>query len=507
MSNALWIGTTGLNASQRQMDIIGNNLANSSTLGYKSADTQFANMLSQSLTSGSGSFQVGQGVAISSVNTKFDQGSFESTGSVTDMAIDGEGFFPVKDKEGAIYYTRAGAFVIDKDGYLVDVNGYRVQGINLFSAPGDAELTDICLKNIQSAPSATKTFGIGVNLNDSEDAGTSFVVSQNVFDSKGAIHNLSLTFTKTEGDGYWGCQAKLDNVETINSSCCGIKFDESGNLKNTYLTSCSAGAVSGGGAITSTTVNKPGQLYLNGTIACTRGADADTWTISSSEYPNLEFSLGDLGNDDEIAIDLDGKGGTDITLALGAGFADLSSFDLTISQVESNAADVTFEFPGLANGADIGSGNALTWNLIGDDALQVTGYAATSVIKALEVDGYTSGVLKSLSVEKDGIISGIFTNGQTSDLGQVVLANFPNVGALRKIGSYFAETNFSGAAIINSPGTGGLGEIMSNSLEQSNTDVSMEFVNMINAQRAYQASARIITTSDEMLTELMNIKR
>jgi flagellar hook protein FlgE len=149
----------------------------------------------------------------------------------------------------------------------------------------------------------------------------------------------------------------------------------------------------------------------------------------------------------------------------------------------------------------------LTWNLIGDDALQVTGYAATSVIKALEVDGYTSGVLKSLSVEKDGIISGIFTNGQTSDLGQVVLANFPNVGALRKIGSYFAETNFSGAAIINSPGTGGLGEIMSNSLEQSNTDVSMEFVNMINAQRAYQASARIITTSDEMLTELMNIKR
>ena len=87
-----------------------------------------------------------------------------------------------RTKKWPIYYTRAGAFVIDKDGYLVDVNGYRVQGINLFSAPGDAELTDICLKNIQSAPSATKTFGIGVNLNDSEDAGTSFGLLQNVFE-------------------------------------------------------------------------------------------------------------------------------------------------------------------------------------------------------------------------------------------------------------------------------------------------------------------------------------
>ena len=404
MSNALGIGTTGLNASQRQMDVIGNNLANASTIGFKAAETQFADMLSHSLNGGgNGNMQVGQGVSISSVSTRFDQGSFESTGSVMDMAIDGEGFFPVKDKEGALFYTRAGAFHIDKEGFLVDVNGYRVQGLNLFATTGNDEITDICLQNIQSSPSASKTFGIGVNLNDSDENDTQFVASQNVFDSKGEIHNLSLNFTKTDA-GKWSCQATLDEVPATAQSITEITFDENGKL--------------------------------------------------------------------------DGIG-----------------------------ADPTFTFAALPNGATIGDGGVLTWDLTSEDSPQVTGYAATSVIKTLEVDGYPSGVLKTLNLAKNGVISGIFTNGQTSDLGQVVLANFPNVEGMTRIGSYFGETNVSGAAIINKPGTGGLGEVMSNSLEQSNVDVSKEFVNMINAQKAYQANARIITAADEMLTELMNIKR
>jgi len=403
MSSALGIGTTGLNASQKQMDVIGNNLANANTVGFKAAETQFADMLSHSLNGGSGKMQVGQGVSISSVSTRFDQGSFETTGSVTDMAIDGEGFFPVKDKEGALFYTRAGAFHIDKDGYLVDVNGYQAQGLNLFTATGDEEITAICLQNIQSAPKASATIGIGVNLNDSDDEGTEFVVSQNVFDSKGEIHNLSLTFTKAAA-GTWDCEATLDEVASTASSITQIEFDANGRLV-------------------------------------------------------------------------------------------------------APAADPTFTFAALPNAATIGAAGVLTWDLISEDSPLVTGYAATSVIKTLEADGYSSGVLKTLNVGKNGIISGIFTNGQTSDLGQLVLANFPNVEGLTRMGSYFGATNDSGAAIINKPGTGGLGEVMSNSLEQSNIDVSKEFVNMINAQKAYQANARIITAADEMLTELMNIKR
>ena len=130
MSSALWIGTTGLTASSKQMDVIGNNLANSNTTGFKSGNAYFASMLNQSLSGGSsGTMQVGQGVAISAVTTQFGQGSFESTGNATDLAIDGDGFFIVEDTEGAQYFTRAGSFHVDNEGYLVDQNGYRVQGL------------------------------------------------------------------------------------------------------------------------------------------------------------------------------------------------------------------------------------------------------------------------------------------------------------------------------------------------------------------------------------------
>ena len=129
------------------------------------------------------------------------------------------------------------------------------------------------------------------------------------------------------------------------------------------------------------------------------------------------------------------------------------------------------------------------------------------MVKSLSDDGYSSGVLKSLSVDKDGIINGFFTNGQSAALGQVLLATFPDLSGLQKSGNYFIETVRSGEALRNRPGSGGLGQTMSNSLEISNTDVAKEFINMISAQRAYQASAKVITTADTLLSVLMDIKR
>jgi flagellar hook protein FlgE len=174
--------------------------------------------------------------------------------------------------------------------------------------------------------------------------------------------------------------------------------------------------------------------------------------------------------------------------------------------------DVVFAFDDLGNGAKIGvsddtTDNQITWDITGDTANIITGYSSTSVIKSIRDNGYTSGVLKGLNIGRDGVISGFFTNGQTSNLSQIVLADFPNTDGLLRIGSYFAETDASGGALKNRPGSASLGEIRSNSLELSNTDVAKEFINMITAQRAYQASSRIITTADQMLTELMNIKR
>jgi flagellar hook protein FlgE len=647
MGSAISIGTTGLTASQKQMDVIGNNLANSNTLGFKSGSTYFASMLNQSL-SGSGAMSVGQGVSVDAIATQYTQGSFENTGNATDLAIDGDGFFIVKDPEGALYYTRAGNFHINKEGFLVDNSDYKVQGFNLFSSnqtigtdTNDTRIADnISLKNVQSAPSATTDTSAGANLDESTTYGGKFNVSQTVFDSKGALHNLSITFQKTEEPGMWGFDATLDGVtsQTADQSACGILFDEDGALTGLYkgdientaagakatgtitstgtqvtandtvtingkvytfvaspasegdvaigadaaetldnlqmainrtdpavndgvkymvaaahptveaadstttiltlraLTAGTAGnaltlaesaatlspsaAVLAGGSVitlTASAVSKPGQICQDATgIELTKGVATGVWDVTADGgYTNALAWQETTGGVNYLKVDLDGKGGSDVVFTLpDAGVTgDTVTFDVVKSTV--GLQDVGLTFGDLGNGATIGESsgsgpaiqNKITWNLLSDEINKITGYASTSVVKSLSNNGYASGVLKGLSIGSDGIISGAFTNGQTSNLGEIVMADFPNAAGLKKVGNYFGETNDSGEAIQNTPGSGGLGEVLSNSLEISNTDVAKEFVNMITAQRAYQASAKVITTSNDMLTELMNIKR
>jgi len=515
MASAISIGTTGLTASSKQMDVIGNNLANANTLGFKAGNTYFASMLNQSLTGGSsGSMQVGQGVAVADVSTQFAQGSFETTGNATDLAIDGDGFFILRDREGGTYYTRAGAFHIDESGYLVDLNGYKVQGYNLFSSDTD-EMSDINLKNVQSAPKATTEISFGVNLNDGEASGEVFNASQTVFDSKGQVHTLTIRFMKTEDTGTWGFDVRLDNDNYSTGELAnGLKFDEYGTLTTMFTADIGTPTVTTAGDGTATaTIKHLGQMYKDTTagheITLVRGANATTWTISDNA--GYENAIVHSANEDSVSIDLDGVGGADIVFNLSDTWAQNDTISFGIDMTELATTDVTFTFGKLSNGAtigDISSGsNQITWTLSDTNANRISGYASSSVIKSLGNNGYSSGVLKSLSMKGDGIISGFFTNGQTATLGRIILADFPNPAGLQKVGNYFGATVASGDAIKNKPGSGGLGSIMSNTLEVSNTDVAKEFINMITAQRAYQASSRIITTADQMLTELMNIKR
>lgn len=531
MGSAISIGTTGLTAASKQIDVIGNNLANSSTLGFKSGSTYFASMLNQSLSS-SGSMAVGQGVSLAAVNTLFTQGSFESTGNATDLAIDGDGFFMVEDTEGALYYTRAGAFHINSEGYLVDNSDYHVQGYNFFAYDSTAvmdtdtveEQADITLKNVQSSPKATTTISIGINLDESAGYGESFNVSQTVYDSKGGQHDLSITFLKTEGSGTWGFNAKIDDLisQTGNQLACGIVFDASGQVSSMYKGDISniTATTAGTGAIDNakTVINKPGQLFQDSTASftLTKGTVSGVWDVTADGgYTHATAWQESSDGVEYLKMDLDGTGGADITFTLDDVWAagDTVAFDIT--KTDMAAEDLGLSFGTLDNGATIGVSedtgttieNRITWDLVGDTALTITGYASTSVVKSLSNDGYTSGVLKSLGIANDGVISGTFTNGQTSNLGQILMADFPNSAGLKKIGNYFGETSESGAAIKNKPGSGGLGEIVSNSLETSNVDVAKEFVNMITAQRAYQANAKVITAADEMLSILMNIKQ
>jgi len=512
MSTAISIGTTGLTASSKQMDVIGNNLANSNTLGFKASATYFASMLNQSLSSG-GSIQVGSGVSVASVGTLFQQGAFETTGNATDLAIDGEGFFIVQDLEGGVYYTRAGNLHISKEGYLVDNNNYKVLGYGR-TRVGEKidEISPISLKNVQSIPQATTLFSMGVNLNDSSESGEKFTVSQTVYDSKGAQHNLSTIFQKTENPGTWGFTIKLDSDEGDTDKYCGVIFDADGNLYKIYQSDMTDPETNSktpdDRKVTIDSVNY-GQIYPQGNSGTTTSNivltyNTGNWSATAvGIYKNM--SLAFQGN--KLSLDLDGKGGADIILDVTGTWKDNDTISFDLSSTVCDLQDLVVTFPELSNGATIGDDNAITWKLKTDEINKLTGYSSASVVQTLNADGYPAGVLKSLSFDKDGTITGFFTNGQTSNLGSILLANFPNPGGLKKVGNYFAETIESGTAIKNYAGTGGLGEIISNTLELSNVDTAKEFISMIQAQRAYQACARVITTANDMLTELMNIKR
>jgi len=244
----------------------------------------------------------------------------------------------------------------------------------------------------------------------------------------------------------------------------------------------------------------------------TRGADANTWVITDNGgYANMALSLGKAGTDDLIALDLDGAGGADIEFSLNGAWAagDTITFDISTQEFAPEDIAVRFYAEGeaLPDGATIGTDGVMTWNLAGADAPAIRSYATSSRVASLYSDGYAPGILMSLDIDKRGIVEGMFSNGQRQRLARILLADFPNIQGLSKFGSYFIETAESGAAVSNIPGSGGLGELQSHSLEVSNTDVAKEFIKMITAQRAYQSSARIITTADQMLQELMNIKR
>jgi len=417
MGSSLFAGVSGLNASSRQMDVIGNNIANVNTIGYRAAKIYFADILSQSIAGGSGSMQIGRGVGVVAVPTLFGQGSFESTQSATDLAIDGGGFFMVNDIDGATYYTRAGIFTINRDGYLVDVNQYRVQGYQYESGISTGVTGDISLSGVQSVPEITTRVSIGANLDGVAAENDTFISALTVYDSKGSEHTLTVTFTKNADAGKWDMGVELSDLDPVGGltlSSTAITFDENGKLDAT----------------------------------------------------------------------------ADLTITIDAGST-------------------------LPGGATIGDAGVINWDLVdgdadgdGKNAEIMTGYAGASVNRSLISNGHSSGELQSLSVGSDGVLNGFFSNGQTVDLGQVALAKFASPWGLNKMGSnLFAPTMNSGTALINKPGTGGVGEISPNSLEMANTDIATEFINMITAQKAYQASAKVITTTDQMMAELMNIKR
>jgi flagellar hook protein FlgE len=397
MLRSLFSGITGLRAHQTMMDVVGNNIANVNTVGYKSSQAVFKDTLSQMLkgagapqdgVGGTNPAQIGLGVQLAGITTNFTQGAAQLTGRSTDMMISGDGFFVTK-AAGEDLYTRAGSFGLDSDGRLVTPDGAVVQGwpgvdgvINSNGAPSDVKLPI----GILLPPKETGSVDLGGNLPADSAVGATFTQAITTYDAQGNGHKVSLAFTKTA---------------------------------------------------------------------------ANTWGVTASEA------------------------GT----ALGT-----SSLTFDASGALTSAATATYTSS---------TGSATTLDLAG-----LTQYGGGNTATILGQDGAAMGSLQSFSIGSDGTLVGVFSNGLKQPLAQVALATFNNPNGLEKVGgtSYRSTVN-SGTTQLGSAGTGGRGMLSGGVTEMSNVDLAAEFTNLIISQRGFQANSRVITASDEILQDLVNMKR
>ena len=427
---SLYTGNTGLHTASIGVSVVGDNIANSNTVGFKASRAHFQDLLSQSIIGASGQNQVGKGSMLERIEKLFTQGVPQPTGVPTDLAINGDGFFILSGQQAGTseqFYTRAGSFRFDDDAHLVSQGGLRVQGYaadasgTLGSALGDVRITQ---QNL--VPQASTALELNANLQPDAplvgpfdpadpDSTSNYRVEVGVRDSLGNLHQVEVYGTRT-AEGVWSFSALVD-----------------------------AEALGG----------QPGQVEVR-----------------------------DIG---ELTFDDQGRLLEERTLPLDLPWANGAA-----------ASSITVDF-GDSMLTDGGTGRAGTtqWNDVTDS--ETTNWS---------VDGYGTGQLETVAIDEHGVISGGYTNGRTMVLGQVAMARFEDpTGLSAKGGNLFADTADSGEALIGAAGTAGRGAILSGYLEQSNVEISDQFIDLIAYQRSYQANSRTITSADGLLQEVLSLLR
>lgn len=431
MMRSMFSGVSGLRAHQQRMDVIGNNVANVNTVGFKSSRVTFQEVFNQTLSGasapnsatnrgGTNPMQVGLGTGVGSIDTLMSTGSSERTDNATDLSISGDGFFIVKGSSADTFkFTRAGNFGLDKLGNLVSGSGYCVYGwqkknpdgsfdtespvepINLYTDANNGNK-----KIIPAKVTSNAAFSGNLDAGKPKADATQFAVPFSVYDALGNSYELSVNFYKKDVD------------------------DE-------------------------------GTTWAY-TITRDNGKEAPT-ELTVKEASEVKFSpegkiIGGASNSVEV-------------LAKDESGADNFNIDLNFNNL--------------------------------------TMYAADSSVVPADINGYSTGTLTTFSIGSDGIITGVYSNGEQQSLGCVALASFSNPAGLEKVGDnlFIPTTNSGNFTKGLAAGTGGTGTLTPGTLEMSNVDLSSEFTNMIITQRGFQANSRIITTSDEMLQELVNLKR
>jgi len=510
----MYAGISGLHAQSEATSVVSNNLANSSTTGYKSSSITFEDVFYSTVYAGGSADQVGNGVTVSSVNTDYSQGSYESTNSATDVAVNGEGFFIVVDPDtGNTYYTRDGNFTFDTEGYLVDSSGNHVQGWAMDDGSASGALTDIQLDSSQSPPQATSEMAFSLNLDSTSDDNTTsstnpyaslfniydgtadtaledsryaYSSSMTVYDENGAAHDITVYFDPVETDDgtiAWEYLVTCDASEDMR------------DFEGTEMSTTSGAGLLMAGTITFSTsgdMTSMTAFTLSDTPTDTTDPMAEeNWVLAEFDNDGLPvFSANFTGADEDQVISLD-LGISNSDYATGTGWDTSGGIDsLDDMSTTTTTADLpSFNTSVLATGA-------------------TTSTTSSSATYTLTQDGYAPGVLLDVGIDENGVLSGSYSNGQTQDLYSFALADFTNTQGLNaEGGNLYSATAESGQAFIGTAGSSSFGTLASNSLEMSNVDTATELTNLIIIQAAYQANSKIVTTADTLLSTVISMKR
>ncbi len=555
LAASLYSGITGLTAHGEKMTVIGNNLANVSTTGFKGAKMYFEDLMSQDISTSAGISQEGRGVRIAAIYSDFGQGSFETTTEATDMAISGEGFFVVSPiGEEANYYTRAGVFRFNNDGYLTDPNGNVVQGWEIehtgastaVSGSGTIQSTariigtptDIRLENFQSPPQATSNVTIITNLDPSQTSR-----SNNAANPYFALHTL-WDGQDSDNDGHaisensYSYSSSIKVYDEIGTSHTLTVYYDQVTLSNAggmstweYIVTCEPSEdgriLSNAGVPVRVAQTSAAGLLMAGTLTFRSGQliGQSAFTLQSSAGGQLKsanaWQLADFSTDGYPLCTANWLGASDastaastnalpmeinfgmrnsdsnITSSAGSGWAvaGAGAVPLNIGAVGNDITNVTSTLPNFSNPA-ISALASESYDTGGSSTLFQS------------QDGYTVGILQNVSVSEEGVFSGTYSNGETLELYSLTLATFTNKWGLRRNGgNLFQETSDSGPALTGQAKSSGKGTVSGNTLELSNVDMASEFVTMITTQRGFQANTKVITTTDSMLGEVISMKR
>ncbi|MBX9768339.1 MAG: flagellar hook protein FlgE [Bdellovibrionales bacterium] len=425
--SSLYTGVSGLQAQGEALGVVGDNIANANTIGFKASRAEFQDIIAKSLKGVLGGNQIGRGTKIGAVNPIMSQGNLDNTEKSTDLAISGDGMFVLKGDDG-VSYTRDGSFHFDREGFLISNDNQRVQGFQTGpSGKMTSEMGDIRFPKAIIPAKATSQVNLSLNLDsrlnvdpapmDMKDPyGTSqFSTGTEVYDSQGNKHLVTLFFKKT-ADRVWEYKGLVNGKE-----------------------------VTGG---------KEGELseVVAGKVSFTVDGRLDTEEVTRS---NWNFAGGALQGQ-QVKIDF----GDSLTTDKGKG--------ITGSKQYGKESDV------------------LSWGQ----------------------DGSSAGTINNLSFSDTGVLTAVYSNGRSEELAQVVLGKFENPEALYKVGNNrFKEARESGSPAVGAPNAAGRGKLFVKSLERSTVDIAAEFINMIQNQRGFQANAKTITTTDELLGEIINLKR